>query len=226
MSFFKKSVDKADLEQSTGGKYINGSGVYAVNIVAPIVSAGKNGGISIDLYVNHKDQAQMIYGNLRIENNNGDVNKIGAKTFNQLLVIADVDDVADPIEAELPIGKKEALKDVSVLEDLADINVIVRIQQEYSVWKTDIKEKSVIRGFYRTKDNASAEEIVNETEAGKQYESESKYFDNVTYKDGLDAEIVEEWIKAKRPKGTGGGSTSTPPKTPSFGKPRTSFGKK
>ncbi len=85
MAFYKKSTKKEDIEQS-GGKYINKSGVYPVNIVAPFVSVSKGGSIIIDMYVEHKGQKQVIYGNLRIKNNNGDDNDIGMKVFNQLLI--------------------------------------------------------------------------------------------------------------------------------------------
>ncbi len=98
---------------------------------------------------------------------------------------------------------------------------------EYSVWNSNIQEKKVIKGFFRVEDNASAEEIVNETEAGVQYEKESKYFENVTYKDGLDADAIAAWVAQGRPKGTagaGGASGGTAAKKPSFGKKK-SFGK-
>jgi hypothetical protein len=228
MSFFTASAKKEDIAASTGSKYINKSGVYQVNLIAAIAAAGKNGGVSVDLFVNHEDQEQVIYGNLRISNNNGDANVIGAKTFNQLLITAGIEDVADPTEGTLPIGKSGADKDVAILEDLCDIDTVVRVQQEYSVYKNNIMEKQVIRGFYRAGDNASAEEVVNGTEAGVQYANESQYFNNTTFKDGLDEETVAAWITGKRPKGTAGNSTSsggTTAKKPSFGQKK-AFGAK
>lgn len=226
MSFFKKSTDKKALEQNTGSNYLNASGCYPVNIIAPFANASAKGSVSVDMYINHKDQEQVIYGNLRITNNNGDTNEIGSKIFNQLMVIADVEDIDEPVDGELPIGKKGAMEEVAILEELADVDVILRMQMEYSVYNGNIQEKKIIKGFFRAEDNASAEEIVNETEAGVQYEKESKYFENVTYKDGLDAEAIEAWVAAKRPKGTAGagGSTAAAEK-PSFGKKK-GFGKK
>lgn len=222
MSFFKASKEQKDLEQNTGTSYINKSGCFPVNIIAPFVSASKNGSVSVDLFLDHKGQNQVIYGNMRITNNDGSNNSIGAKVFNQLAVIAGVDDVSEPEENDLPIGKNNEIKPVAVLEDLCDIDVVLRIQMEYSIWNKNIQESKIIRGFYRAGDNASAEEIVNGTEAGVQYAKEEEYFENVTYKDGLDEETVAKWIKDKRPKGTGGagsagGSTGAAPKTPKFG---------
>ena len=210
MSFFKKSTDKKDLEQGgTGGKYLSRSGCFPVNIIASFVSSSKGGSNSVDFFINHQEQHQVLYGDLRITNNNGEQNVIGAKVFNQLLVIADVEEVSDPVDNELPIGKKGVTEDVSVLEDLCDLDVIVRMQMEYNVYNNSIQEKKVIKGFYRAEDMASAEEIVNETEAGVQYEKDSKYFESVTYKDGLDEAAITKWIGEKRPKGTAGVAGST-----------------
>lgn len=226
----KVSKSKEDLAQSSGTGYLVASGCYPVNIVAPFASTSKNGSTTVDLFVDHAGQKQVIYGNLRVMDNDGSSNKIGTKVFNQLMVIADVEEVGEPIDAELPIGAKGADVDCGVLEDLADIDVILRIQMEYSVYNNNIQEKKVIKGFFRAEDNASAEEIVNETEVGLQYEKESKYFNNITYKDGLDADAIEAWVAGGRTKGTGGkagGKTGAPTgavKKPAFGKKR-SFGK-
>lgn len=230
MSFFKASKSKEDVKQGGGSAYISRSGCYPVNIIAPFVSVSKGGSTSIDLFVEHEKQKQVVYGNLRITNNDGSQNKIGAKVFNQLMIIADVDEVSDPIEAELPIGKDGKDTDVSVLEDLADIDVLMRVQMEYSVYQSNVQEKKVIKAFFRASDNASAEEIVNGENFGNQFEKETAYFDNVTYKDGLDAETIAKWIADGRPKGTGGstsaasGSSDAPAKKPAFGKKK-AFGK-
>lgn len=229
MSFFKKSTKAEDVKQG-GSNHITSSGLYPVTILAPIVSVSENGSTTVDMYIDHKGQKQVIYGNLRITNNDGSDNKIGSKIFNQLLVIANVDDVSEPVEVDLPIGKQEKTKTVAVLEDLADIPVLMRVQMEYSVWKGSIKEKKVIKAFFRESDNASAEEIVNETDPGVTLEKEMKYVDNVTYKDDLTPEAVQAWISGGRKDGTakssGGGGSSTPAKKPSFGKRRFGADKK
>ena len=227
MSFFKSSKLKEDVKQSGGSAYVNRSGCYPVNIIAAFASSSKGGSTSVDLFVEHNGQKQVIYGNLRITNNDGSQNKIGAKVFNQLMIIADVEEVGEPTEGELPIGKNGKDVDVSVLEELCDVDVMMRIQMEYSAFNGNIQEKKVIRAFFRANDNASAEEIVNGGEVGEHFKGEEKYLDNVTYKDGLDEGAITAWIKDNRPKGTanagsGGGSSET--KKPAFGK-RKSFGK-
>jgi len=223
MSFFKSSKKQEDVKQG-GSNHITTSGLYHVLILAPIVSVSKNGSTSIDMYVEHKGQKQIIYGNLRITNNDGSENKIGSKVFNQLMIISGKDEVADPIEVELPIGKKEAMKEAAVLEDLADIPILMRIQMEYSVYNGKVQEKKVIKGFFRESDKASAEEIVNESEVGVSLEKEMKYVDNVTYKDDLTPELIQAWIADGRkdglPAGASASSSSEPAKKPAFGKRR------
>ena len=229
MSFFKAKTDKKALEQNTGSNYLNASGCFPVNIIAPFASTSAKGSTSVDMFIDHKDQKQVIYGNLRVTNNDGNENTIGAKTFNQLLIIAGVEEIGEPTEGELPIGKSGADSDVAVLEELCDIDVILRIQMEYGAYMGNITEKKVIRGFFRAEDNASAEEIVNgdESQFGVQFAKEEKYFANVTYKDGMDAELIEAWVALKRPKGTakaGGSAGASAAKKPSFGQKK-GFGK-
>lgn len=223
MSFRKASRKAEDVKQG-GSNYITGSGCYPVTLLAAIVSVGEKGSESVDLYVDHEGQKQVVYGNLRITNNDGSENKIGSKIFNQLIIIAGLDEVADPVEHELPIGKNEANKTAAVLEDLCDLDVILRVQMEYGVYNGNITEKKIIKSFFRAEDKAAAEEIVNETEAGALYEKEQKYVDHVTYKD-VTPEQVQAWIAAGRPKGTATGNSEGAQEAPGFGKKR-SFGNK
>jgi len=223
MSFATASKKTEDVKQG-GSSYITGSGVFPVSILAPVVSVSKGGSNSVDLFVNHKGQDQIVYGNLRITNNDGSPNKIGAKIFNQLLIIAGVDSVADPVTAELPIAAGGKMKEVDILEDLQDLDVVMRIQMEYSKYNGDIQEKKIVKAFFRGADNATAEEIVNEESPGAGYERELKYVNNITFKDGLDEATITQWIADKRPKGTAGSAGgSAPEQAPSFGSKR--FGK-
>jgi hypothetical protein len=223
MSFFNASKKQEDVQQG-GSNHITASGVYPVTLLAPVVSISKGGSQTVDLFVRHNGQDQIVYGNLRVTNNDGSPNKIGAKIFNQLLIIAGLDSVADPIDAELPIGKGGAMKECSVLEDLADLDVVMRVQMEYSKYNGNIQEKKIVKSFFRASDNATAEEIVNEETPGAGYEREQKYVNNITFKDGLDEDTIKQWISDKRPEGTAGDSGNTAAKeAPNFGSKR--FGK-
>ena len=214
MAFFKTSTKKEDIKEGGESNYINKSGLYDVTILAPIVDVNDKGAATINMFVEYNNQQQVIYGQLRLNNNDGS-EAFSAKIFNKLCIIANVEDVEDPIDTELPIGKDGTTKDVAVLEDFTDLDVKMWVQMEYGSYNGNITEKKVIKGFYRA-DGASAEEIVNDTEIGVSLEKSSKYFDNVKYKDGITSEQVEEWITAGRPKNTAGTVTTTT--KPSFSK--------
>lgn len=212
MSFFQASNKQEDVRQG-GSDHITKSGIYPVELIAAIASVSSGGSTTVDVFVDHNGQKQVIYGNLRIKNNDGTKNKIGSKVFNQLVIITGNEAVSDPVDAELPIGKKGAMKGAAVLEDLSDNSVFMRIQMEYGAHNSNITEKKVIKAFFRA-DKATAEEIVQGVEPGAGFEREMKYADHITYKDGVTEEDVAEWITAKRPDGTavnsGGGSQSAP----------------
>ena len=216
MSFFKTKIDKESIAEGGGGsKYISKSGIYDIEVLTAFMGGTSKSPV-VELYIDLNGQKQPLYGNMRLTNNDGSEN-FGAKAFNKLLIVGDIEEVSDPVDAELPIGKKEASKDVAILEDIQDITCKVRVQMEYSVYKGDIKEKTIVKTFYR-EDGACAEEIVNETEVGVQLEKDMAYAENVTYKDGLDAEQVAQWITDKRPQGTAGNAPSgEAAKKPSFG---------
>jgi len=228
MSFAKKSTNKEDVK-SGGTSYIVGSGVYPVKLLAPFVNTAASGSEVVDFFLEHEGQQQALYGNLRVSNKNdaqGETvpNTIGMRVFNQLLVIADVEEVSDAVEGDLPIGKGNIDKTVAILEDLCDAEVLIRVQMEYGLYQGKIQERKVIKGFYRLSDKATAEEIVNETEAGIGYEKDSKYFNNITFKDDLTQETIDAWIKGGRKGTTEGTAGTAAKKTATTSKKR--FGKK
>ena len=221
MSFAKQSVSKQDVAQSASN-YITSSGVYPVNILAAFVSTNEKDSSVVDFFLDHNSQNQVLYGNVRVTNNGGEDNKIGKKLLNQLMIVADVEEIDDAVEMELPIGKAGADKTVAVLESLGDKEVQVHIQLEYSRWNNKIQERKNIRGFFRVGDNASAEEIVNKSNHGAAYSKSTKYFTDVTYKDVTEEEITA-WIASNRT--NSGVSSAAAVKTPSFGAPK-AFGVK
>ena len=226
MALFQTKRDAAEVAEKKGGsKFINQPGIYDLNVIAAWADQGNGDSVVINFFVDHEGQQQPLYGNLRIINNDGSENKIGATTFNKLLVIIDEDEATDPEEATLPIGKEGADKDVAVIPNLTDFNIKMWIAVEYSVWDGSIQEKKVIRNFYRTSDGATAEEIVNEVEnPGEQYAKDVEYLQSsenkgYIYKNDLTKEQIEQWIKDGRPKGTVSGSKPAT-KKPQFGKKR------
>lgn len=224
MGFF--TVNVAEAAKQSGGNYINQSGVYDVTIKQVIVDYNDHGARTLNFYVDNNGQEQVIYGGIRLDNNDGTPN-FQAPLFNKLCVIAGLEDVQDPEEATLPIGKEGADKDVAILPDFQDIDVKMWIQLEYSVIGSgakqgEISEKKVIKGFYSA-EGASSDEIINETEVGVRFNKDSKYHNNTSYKDGLTEEAVNEWIAGGR-KGKATAAPKTAAPKPSFGKPK--FGAK
>jgi hypothetical protein len=238
MALFKVKRDVKEVEEfkgGDGGKFLNKPGVYDITILASIFNQAKDSeSASLDFYIEHDGQKQPLYGNIILLKKDGSENESGMKLLNKLCVIADIDEISDPEEATLPIGKDGANKDVAILPELSDIDVKVRLGIEYGAYNGSITERKVIKTFYRASDGATAEEILFEeqgkdVELGAQYKKDLEYMEQnpesgYKYNDGITKEQVEEWIKNKRPKNTlGGASTSGTVKKPSFGKKR--FGK-
>lgn len=221
MSFFKTNTNPEDVVDSSGSNYLNTSGIYDVVLKAATVDVNKDGARTVGLFVNYNGQDQMLYGAIRLDNNDGTPN-FQMELFNKLCIIAELDEVQDPVEEDLPIGKKGANKPATTLPDFSnDLELKIRIQMEYSLYNDAIQEKKVVKSFF-TPEGASAAEVNNKTEAGKQLEIETQYADNVTYKDGLTAEDIDAWIKGGR-----GAAKQEPAKKPSFGtNKKPSFNKK
>jgi len=220
MGFFTAKKDEKVLEQGGNSNYITKSGVYDVEILSAIVNVSKNGSTSIDFFLDYNGQKQVFYGNLRIRNNDDSVNEIGDRVFNQLLITAGVDSLDDPVEVDLPIGKNGKVETVSVLEDLSNVKVKMQSQMLYEIYDKNILEKKIIKAFYRSEDSASAKEVVNGEGIGEQFEKDKAYFNNVTYKNGLDETAISKWIAKGRPKGDASSATSeerAPTQRPTFG---------
>ncbi len=225
-------VNKAAVRdyEGSGNDYMTKSGIYT-NVVLKrlIYDEAANGGAVINMFVSNNGIEQVIYGDLRVYNKGGVDNKIGQERLEELLVILGLDGLDDPVEEDLPIGKKKAMKTVAVYEEVEDVEIDIKILNKYSVWNNSITEKCTIAKTYRADDHATAAEIVleetnpDDVVLGTKFEKDLEYVDTIKYEDGLTAEEVTAWIKAKRPKGTAGASGTT--KKPSFKKPVKKFGK-
>lgn len=216
MGFFKVNTEEASKVEGGGSNYVTQSGIYDIVLKALIVDVNDKGARTLNPYFSVNDQDQVIYGGIRLDNNDGSAN-FQANVFNKLCVVCGLEDIEDPVEATLPIGKGGIDKDVAVLPDFEEIPLKMRVQMEYSVYNGQIQEKKVIKTFYR-EDGAEASEILNESEVGVKLEKDQAYASNVTYKDDLTAEVVAEWIA----NGRTGGATGTPAKAA----PKAQFGRK
>lgn len=194
---FKISVSKEDIAKASGGSsFIGTSGVYDVIINAVTVDQNENGAVSLGFYVDlGNDNKQMLYGALPMATyDNSKVLEGNQRTFGALCTLAgvDIETNFEPVEASLPIGKAGASKDVTIFEEFEDVPVKAWIKQDYYRKKDgSIGESRTVKGFFRDTDNASVDEILNDTEAGVKFAKQEKYFTDVGYKD-----VTEEDVKA------------------------------
>lgn len=206
-------VNEQSVKEGGGGSsFIGSSGVYDVTVNFASVGVTAAGAESINFNLEYNGNGQTIYGPY-YRGTNGDYLDIGTRLYTTLGVISGLEDGDEfTVETEThEVGKDNKEMDFDVIQELTDLNIKMQVQAEYSLFKDAIKEKMVIRSFFR-EDGASAEEIINDGEVGKRLAMvEEKYAANVSYKDGLTEEDVAEWIKGGR--GKGGSSTPAPKKS-------------
>lgn len=210
---FKMKIDENSVKEGGGGgKFIGTSGVYDVTVNFASVGVSKGGAEGINFNIDYNGNGQTIYGPY-YKGTKGDYLEIGTKLYTTLGVIAGLEDGDEfTIESEThEVGKDNKEMEFDVIQELTELNIKMQVQAEYSVYNGDIQERMVIRSFFR-EDGASAEEIVNDGEVGKRLAMvEEKYASNISYRDGLTPEAVEDWIKGGR--GKGGASTPAPKKS-------------
>lgn len=198
---FKITTNQEAITESAGtSSYISKSGIYDVTIVFASLDVSAKGAESVNFNLLYNGESQTIYGPY-VTGVNGETNQIGAKLINKLGIIAGMTD-NDELEIEEQqhaVGKDKKVQDFAVITNFSDLPIKIRLQEEYSVNpKTNATQKRmVIKNFY-SEAGATAEEIVNETPTGVTLAKElEKYAHNVTYKDGLTPEAVEEWRASK-----------------------------
>lgn len=196
MSFIKINRDEAVVKESKGGgSYLSKSGIYPVTIKFASVSINDHNARSIDFNVDYNGNSSTLYG-LKLDNNDGSENYM-YPIFNNLAIIAGLDDISEPEEQEHAVGKDNETKSFMVLDDFTGLEVLVRVQQEYSKYNNEIKSRLTIKGFYRAEDKANAFEIIKGEGFGTQYGKDLAYAEKITYKDGLTAEEVAAWEAQK-----------------------------
>lgn len=218
MAFFKARADKTAVKESTGGgSYIDGSGIFDVAIERASVSQTKNGSTSLDItLINEAGNSTTFYNNIIETADGSDVDKNGRMLpglalLNKIMIIEGLEEIDDPEEQTLKLGKDNVEKTLHVLTDLDDVQLKVQVQEEWSIVPEGYKNAGAysrrlnIKSVFRPSDNATADEIVADAEGadvefGAQFAViKEKYADKVTYKDGLTAEDVAAYkaLKAK-----------------------------
>lgn len=184
--------NKSDAPQG-GNKYITTSGIYPVTIKRVSVQNHDSGTTSLTFTMNYEGSEITCY-NMFITNRDGSQH-FKAKIFNNLCIIADVDNIDTEVQSvNLPSG----VKDLEVIPAFEDVEVNVAIKYIYSKYNGSIKEAREIAGFYRKDDFAVGYEILGGDEVGSRYSKDEKYMSVNTYRDGLTAEEVQAWKDDKK----------------------------
>lgn len=197
---FKVSTKSEALDNFGGSSYISKSGVYDVVIKFASIDVAASGAESVNFNIDYNGNSQVIYGPY-VQNKDGNVNEIGAKLINALAIIIGMTDGDDYEieEEEHAVGRDNKVQTFNVITNFTDAAVKFQLQEEYSInpKSNQIQKRLVIKNFFR-EDGASAKEIVDNANIGKQLSIiEEKYANNVTYRDNLTAAEVDEWKKAK-----------------------------
>lgn len=206
MSFF--NVEKSsEAVRDSGAKFIGESGIYDVVIQTVEVRTNDKGARSLNFRVQYGDGYSTLYG-LKLDMNNGGEH-FQRKEFNKLCIIAGLDTVSEPTkEARMWFDAKsrgDTMQELLVLTEFDDMPVKIKVKERYGRYNGKITKQLEIDNFYRASDNATASEIINKTEMGKQYEKDLKYAKDITLADGVTKEEVEA-LKA--------GNNATPSTTP------------
>ena len=213
---FTITTDKAAISTSGGGSSIvNKSGIYDATIKFASVDTSTKGAKSVNFNLDVNGTNQTIYGPY-IYDRDGKPLEIGLKLINQLAILAGLRDGDHPtIETETHnVGRDNKATDFEVITDFTDLPIKVRIQMEYSMYEGNISERKNIKAFFSA-DGASPAEIIarengDSVTIGKDLEKQQKYVDNVTYKDLLTKEDVDQWLANKANKS----NNTTPKPTP------------
>lgn len=196
----KLSVSKNanDIKDSGDGAFINRSGIYPIQLNYVQLAETKNKAYQLNFNVTHQGMAQTIYGPILV-GKDGKINEITQNLLNRLCIIAGMED-GQEIETETvekPVGKDQKLMEMEIIPELTDIPAYMRVQMEYSIYNDEIQERKAVKAFYR-EDGATAAEAESGENIGKRLAiDQEKYASNVTYRDGLTEDVVNEWIKAQ-----------------------------
>lgn len=201
---FKISTSKSAIETSSGSSYISKSGIYDVTIKFASVDVSTGGAKSVNFNIDYNGNSQAIYGPYIYDKQEQPL-EIGLKLINSLAVIAGLRDGDTPtIETESHnVGKDNKPQDFNVITEFTDLPIKVRLQEEYAI-NPNTKEirKSLVPKAFFSAEGASAAEIIAQENGesvtiGKDLDKQQKYAENITYRDGLTAESIEEWKTSK-----------------------------
>lgn len=201
MAFFTVSREANAVKDFSGNSLK--TGMYDIRVKHVIVTQSTSSqATGIDLVAEILDEntgavrmEQRFYGIAWLTNKEGVENESGRNFFNKFVIVASnnkADEISDPVDRQITTGRDKKIENVVVLEDFDDIELTIRIQMEHSDNDGKLRTRPVIRNFFRIGDHATADEIVNNKEPGKQYERELALGSKDSYRDNLDEQQVKD----------------------------------
>lgn len=208
--FFKAKTDKESLkDQGAGGSFIGKSDIYDVTLKTVSVVTNEHNARALNFNVDYNGNESVLYG-LKLDNNDGTEN-YQAALLSKLMVITGIEELDEPTVETHNIGKDKTPTDLAVITELSDMEVKIKVQNVYSKYNGEIKERKEIRGFYRMEDGATAAELINDVEP-KQYAKDLETVKDIL-KDGVTEEDVAAFI-ASRSGNSGAPKTTAPAGAP------------
>ncbi len=200
-------VKEESVKQEGGSGYIQKSGIYDLTLKHGEVATTTNGAVQLNYFF---DKA-MSYGN-NIIGINGQPT-FGYKILESLATVLGTDELSDPEPTTVTF--KKGSKELSCIPELNDVAVKAWIQVSYRMYKGEIKENVDVKRFYRQTDGASGAEIISGEDIGERLSKDSAVAGEIKYDDGVTAEAVAAWKKARQ----GNGSATAPAKPNTGGFP-------
>ena len=187
MAFLTVKEDSVATEGQSS--FVNTSGIYTMTLKHGEVVTTTNGAVQVNYFF---DKC-MSYGN-NILGVQGQAT-FGYKILEALATVLGTDELSDP---EMTTVKfKKGSKELACIPELNDVVIKAWVQISYRMYKGEIQEDVSIRRFYRESDDASGSEIITGEDIGSRLAKDKEVADEIKYEDGVTAEAVAAWKKAK-----------------------------
>ena len=198
---FVIKTDKETVKEPTGGglKLIREGGIYDIVINWASLDVSKGGAESINFNITYEGNEQTLYGPYYMSKEGKEIQS-GMRLINNLGIIAGLQEgeALTVEEEEKEVGADKEVKTFAVVKEFENLPVKVKVRDRYgkNPKNGEITHRLEILKFFR-EDGATAEEIVNGAEPGKQYEFEKERPIPPKYEDGLTEADVKAWKESK-----------------------------
>ncbi len=189
-------VKEENVQKEGGSGYINKSGIYDLTLKHTEIVTTTNGAVQANYFFDKV----MSYGNNLLGVNGQPT--FGYNIIEALATTLGHDELSDPEPTTVTF--KKGAKELSCIPELNDVAVKAWIQFRYRMYQGEIREDVVVKRFYRISDGAAGSEVLSGEDIGSRLEKDMAVASETIYDDGVDAEAVSLWMKAKQDGNKGG----------------------